>query len=469
VHYSFRSQAVFFFAVSWVFAYAFVLVDAQESTPVVLKLIAEKKFAEAEQWIDKQLVQHPESSDLLALHVKLGMAVAQAERNSDRGANLIKSKLRQLIDAPTLNALHSLVAAQALDELLRIEQSAGEVSPMDELTRKLLVRLRSLFLNEASPAYESVLRTTVERLVWSDRFEDAKTLLDEEMHALKSIVFSSATCYRSRLASIAMIAAQSMVRVFPEYIDQLIEQISVALAAAEPSSTEFETFLRFERATILAMAMNSPTKAQPQLTRMMSGFERFRESLSEESQDNFKRMAGLLTRAVKKSEETMRVIGSDGKGIRFSKVVDFRTPADTRASTEIGALAKDRYTVVFFWSANSYENLRQLRLLNRWYQNCDTTRVQVVAATRLNNYRWSEPLQVGGAAKAGSVSGEEEIKMLESIQEKFGLCYPLAIIESVAPQIPKTGLLLLAPNATIVDALQMESQSLRMIDSIVRR
>ncbi len=82
---------------------------------------------------------------------------------------------------------------------------------MDELTRRLLVRLRSLFLNEASPAYESVLRTTVERLVWLDRFEDAKTLLDEEMSALKSIVFSSATFYRSRLASIAMIATQTMV------------------------------------------------------------------------------------------------------------------------------------------------------------------------------------------------------------------------------------------------------------------
>ena len=59
--------------------------------------------------------------------------------------------------------------------------------------------------------------------------------------------------------------------------------------------------------------------------------------------------------------------------------------------------------------------------------------------------------------------------MLESIQEKFGLCYPLAIVESVAPQIPKTGLLVLAPNGTIVDALQMESQSLRTIDTIVRR
>lgn len=130
MHSSFRSQAVFFLAFSWVCAYAFGLVNAQESAPVVLKLIAEKKFAEAEQWIDKQLVQNPESSDLLALHVKLGMAVAQAERNSDRGAILIKSKLRQLIDAPTLNAYHALVAAEGVDEILRIEQSAGVVSPV---------------------------------------------------------------------------------------------------------------------------------------------------------------------------------------------------------------------------------------------------------------------------------------------------------------------------------------------------
>ena len=470
MHYSFRSQAVVLVAVSWVCACAFVVVHAQESTPVVLKLIAEKKFAEAEQWIDNQLVLQPESLDLLALHAKFGMVVAQAERNSDRGAILIKNKLSQLIDAPTLTALHSLVAAQALDELLRIEQSAGAVSPTDDLTRKLLVRLRSLFLNEPSPAYESILRTNVDRLVWSDRFEDAKTLLDEEMRALKSIVFSSATCYRSRLASIAMIASQSMVRVFPEYIDQLIEQISIALlAAAEPSPAEFETFLRFERATILALAMNSTNKAQPQLTKMMSGFERFRMSLSEESQDNFKRMAGLLTRAVKKSEEAMRVIGSDGKGIRFARILDFRTQSDRRASTEIGALAKDRYAVVFFWSANSGENLRQLRLLHRWYQNCDTTRVQVVAATLLNNYRWSEPLQLGVVAKSGTVSQAEEIKMLESIQEKFGLCFPLAIVESVALQIPKTGLIVIAPSGTIVDALQMEPQSLRTIDSILRR
>ena len=467
--YFFRSLPVIFFAVSWVCAFAFAMGHAQDSSPVVLKLIAEKKFAQAEQWIDKQLVQHPDSTDLLALYVKLGMVVAQAERNSDRGAILIKSKLRQLIDAPTLNALHSLVAAQALDELLRIEQSAGAVSPRDELTPKLLLRLRSLFLNEPSPAYESVLRTSVERLVWLDRFEDAKTLLDEEMLALKSIAFSSATCYRSRLASISMIASQSMVRVFPEYIDQLIEQISVALAEAEPSSAEFETFLRFERAIVLALAMNSTAKAQPQLTRMMSGFEHFRENLSEESQENFKRMVGLLTRAVKKSEESRRVIGSDSKAIRFDKIVDFRTPADTRTSSEIGALAKGRYTVVFFWSANSYENLRQLRLLNRWYQTCDSTRVQLVAATRLNNYRWSEPLQLGVAVKSVSVSRDEEIKMLESIQEKFGLRYPMAVVESVAPQIPKTGLLLVSPDGTIVDALQMESQSLRMVDSIVRR
>ena len=59
--------------------------------------------------------------------------------------------------------------------------------------------------------------------------------------------------------------------------------------------------------------------------------------------------------------------------------------------------------------------------------------------------------------------------MLESIQEKFGLRYPMAVVESVAPQIPKTGLLLVSPDGTIVDALQMESQSLRMVDSIVRR
>ncbi len=95
--------------------------------------------------------------------------------------------------------------------------------------------------------------------------------------------------------------------------------------------------------------------------------------------------------------------------------------------------------------------------------------MQVVAATRFNNYRWSEPLQLGVAAKNGSGSNDDEIKMLESIQEKFGLSYPLAVVESVAPQIPKTGLLLLSPNATIVDALQMESQSLRMIDSMIRR
>jgi len=445
------------------------MVQAQNSSPVVLKLIAEKKFAEAEQWIDTQLVLHPESSDLLALHVKLGLVVAQAERNSDRGAILIKSKLRQLIDAPTSNAFHSLVAAQALEELLRIEQSAGAVSPMDELTPKLLLRLRSLFLNEPSPAYENALRTSVERLVWLDQFDDAKKLLEEEMRVLKSIVFSSPTCYRSRLASVAMIASQSMVRVFPEYIDQLIEQISVALTEAEPSSSEFETFLRFERATILALAMNSTNKARPQLIRMLSGFERFRVSLSDESQDNFKRVAGLLTRAVKKSEETMKVIGSDGKGIRFSKVVDFQTQAGTQAITEISALAKDRYTILFFWSANSDENLRQLRLLNRWYQNCDATRVQLVAATRLSNYRWSEPLQVGVTAKEGSVSRDEEIKMLESIQEKFGLCYPIAIVESVAPQISKTGLLVLSPNATIVEALQMKPQTLRMINSIVSK
>lgn len=469
MHHSVRLPAVFFIAFSWLFATAFAIVNAQESSPVVLKLIAEKKFAEAEQWIDKQLVQHPESSDLLALHVKLGIVVAQAERSSDRGAIQIKSKLGQLIDAPTLNALHSLIAAQALHELLRIEQSADAVSPIDELTRRMLVRLRSLFLNEASPAYESVLRTTVERLVWLDRFEDAKTLLDEEMSALKSIVFSSATFYRSRLASIAMIATQTMVQVFPEYIDQLIEQISDALAAAEPSSTEFETFLRFERSIVLAMAMNSPYKAQPQLTKMLSGFERFRGNLSQETQDNFQRMAGLLTRAVKNSEETMRIIGSDAKGIRFAKIIDFRTQADTQAGTEIHALAKDRYTVIFFWSAASEENLRQLRLLQRWYQKCDTTRVQVVAATRFNNYRWSEPLQLGVATKNGSGSNDDEIKMLESIQEKFGLSYPMVVVESVSPQIPKTGLLLLSPNATIVDALQMESQSLRTIDSMIRR
>ncbi len=469
MHSSFRSQAVFFLAFSWVCAYAFGLVNAQESAPVVLKLIAEKKFAEAEQWIDKQLVQNPESSDLLALHVKLGMAVAQAERNSDRGAILIKSKLRQLIDAPTLNAYHALVAAEGVDEILRIEQSAGVVSPMDEMSRKLLVRLKNTFLSEPSPAYEGVLRSTVERLVWLDRFEDAKKVLEEEMNALKSINFSSTTCYLARLASIAMIAAQTMVRVFPENVDQLIEQVSDALAAAEPSSSEFATFLRFERAIILAMAMNSPTKAHPQLTRMMSGFERYRANLNEGEQDNFKRMAGLLTRAVKKSEETIRVIGSHGKEVRFARIVDFRTQAETRAGTEISTLAKDRYTVIFFWSASSGENLRQLRLLHRWYQVVDPAKVLLVAATRLSNYRWSEPLQLGVTAKAGSVSREEEIEMLESIQEKFGLCYPLAIVESVAPQIPKTGLLVVSPNGTIVDALQMEPQSLRAIDSIVLR
>lgn len=321
------------------------MVDAQESAPVFLKLIAEKKFAEAEQWIDKQLVQHPESSDLLALHVKLGMAVAQAEWNSDRGAVLIKSKIGPLIDAPTLNALHALVAAEGVDELLRIEQSAGAVSPTDQLSWKLLVRLRSSFRNEPSPAYESVLRTTVERLVWLDRFEEAKTLLEEERQALDPGAFSSESFYRSRLASIAMIASQNMVRVFPDYFDQLVEQVSDALAAAEPSSAEFATFLRFERATILAMAMNSPTKAQPQLTRMMSGFERYRANLNEVEQDNFKRMAGLLMRAVQKSEETQRVIGSDGKAVRLARIVDFRTQADTRAGTEISALAKDGTTV----------------------------------------------------------------------------------------------------------------------------
>lgn len=180
-------------------------------------------------------------------------------------------------------------------------------------------------------------------------------------------------------------------------------------------------------------------------------------------------MAGLLTRAVKKSEETIRVIGSHGKEVRFARIVDFRTQAETRAGTEISTLAKDRYTVIFFWSASSGENLRQLRLLHRWYQVVDPAKVLLVAATRLSNYRWSEPLQLGVTAKAGSVSREEEIEMLESIQEKFGLCYPLAIVESVAPQIPKTGLLVVSPNGTIVDALQMEPQSLRAIDSIVLR
>lgn len=73
MHHSVRLLAVFFIAFSGLSATAFAIVNAQEPSPVVLKLIAEKKFAEAEQWIDKQLVQHPESSDLLALHVKLGI------------------------------------------------------------------------------------------------------------------------------------------------------------------------------------------------------------------------------------------------------------------------------------------------------------------------------------------------------------------------------------------------------------
>lgn len=105
-----------------------------------------------------------------------------------------------------------------------------------------------------------------------------------------------------------------MIRVFPEYIDQLIDETSVALAAGEPSPSEFATFLRFQRATILAMAMHSSSKAQPQWARMMSGFERYQANLTNEQKDNFKRMSVLLTRAMKKSEEaepqSLRTINS---------------------------------------------------------------------------------------------------------------------------------------------------------------
>ncbi len=442
------------------------MLKAQESGPVVLRLIAERKFAEAEQWIDTQLLQHPESTDLVALQVKLGIAIARVERNSNRGAQLIKAKFPLLIESPKFSPLHALVAAQGGDELLRIEQLAGEVSARDELSRKLLMRLRNAFPNEPSPAYETVLRTTIERLVWLDRFEEAKAVLKEERKALDAGAFSSANL-RSRLASLAMIGSQSMIRVFPEFIDQLIEESSHALADAEPSSSEFATFLRFHRATILAMAMHSLSKAQPHWTRMMSAAERYRVNLTEEEQDNFKRMAGLLMRAMKKSEEVERVKGSKDHAIRFDKIIDVRLNADQRAAIEMSAIAKGRTIVIFFWSANSDENLRQLRLLHRWYQNCDPTKVQLVAATRLTNLQWSEPLQLGVVSNAGSVPQEVEIKMLESIQEKFGLCYPLAIVESIAPKIPKTGLLVLAPNGNVVDVLQMEPQSLRTINSMV--
>ena len=78
-------------------------------------------------------------------------------------------------------------------------------------------------------------------------------------------------------------------------------------------------------------------------------------------------------------------------------------------------------------------------------------------------------MQHAVVATPGSVSQADEIKMLESFQEKFGLSYPLAILASVAPNIPQTGLLLIAPNGNVVDVLQMELQSLRMINSIVRK
>ncbi len=440
--------------------------NAQESGPVVLKLIAERKFTEAEQWIDSQLLQHPDSADLVALQVKLGIAIAQAERNTNRGAQLIKGKLPMLIESPKFSSLHALVAAQGLDELLRIEQLTGEVSARDELLRKLRLRLRSESPNEPSPAYEIVLRTTIERLAWLDQFDEAKTVLMEERHALDAGDFSSAI-YRSRLASQAMIASQSMIRVFPEFVDQLIEETSHSLETAEPSSSEFATFLRFQRATILAKAMHFLTKAQPQWTRMMSAAERYQVNLTEEQKDNFKRMAVLLTRAIQKSEQVERVNGAKDNEVRFAKIVDCRMNADQGAVTEVSAIAKGRYVVVFFWSANSDENLRQLRLLHRWYQNCDPTEVLLVAATRLSNYQWSETLQLGVAAKAGSVPQVDEIKMLESIQVKFHLCFPLAIVESPAQHIQRTGLLVLAPNGKVVDVLQMDPQSLRTISMLV--
>jgi hypothetical protein len=464
---SIRWMAFFVFVFSCLPCFA--LASAQESGAVVLKLIAEQKFADAQQWIDNQLRQHPDSINLVALQVRLGIAIAQVERNSNRGAQLIQSKLPTLVENPKLSHLHALVAAQGLHELLRIEQLAGAVSPKDELSQNLLIRLRTLSLNEPSPAYETVLRTIIERLVWLDRFEEAKTVLKEERQALDSGDLASPS-FRSRLASLAMIAGQNMIRVFPEYIEQLTDETNRALTAAEPSSSEFATFLRFQRAAILAMAMNSSPKARPQLAQMMSAAEHYRAKLSEEERDNFKRMTVLLTRAITKSEEGQKLKGSKDTGVRFTKIVDFRLKSDPRASTETNAMraiAKERFLVVYFWTANSEEDLRQLRLLHRWYQEMDHAKVQLVAATQLGNFQWSESLQHAIVAKTGSVSQEDQIKMLESIQEKLGLGYPMATMDSAVSRDSKTGLIVLAPQGNVVEVLQMEPQSLRTINSIV--
>ncbi len=444
-----------------------VAIPEDVETVNIRALIAAGDLNAAEQAVTNTLQVEPVDWQTRYDQVLVGTALLSTRSDDPVGIQWIAEGVTALCDQEPLSAPAATVISQGLRGMEQAARDADQFRACQRLARVVVDRLRGTRPGDNDTAYSDALRTAVTTLMRLDQFSPAKELIQKEWNAHQSRMASGAGD-RSKGASIATVAVQTMYLLDMEFVEGLVEKASAELLDTEPSREALAEIVGFERRVLLALAQFAPARCETRLEKLEMTLENW---LRFDEDEHWQRMVTLIRRLIQSTRHAEKLVGEDGLFNEFRELLRDPDSVQFVGGGQKGAIEVGRPHLILLWSADRPSDLQNLQQLSSWNSSDKLGSWNLLAVSRFSNLEWSETRRKGVRSRVvREDSRARETTMLETLRKEFSTSnsitfalaekYPASLSRSVS-----SSYLAFGPDGKLLAVVPAEAQSLPFITS----
>jgi hypothetical protein len=441
-------------------------------------LIAAGDLNAAEQAVTNTLQVEPVDWQTRYDQVLVGTALLSTKSDDPVGIQWIAEGVTALCDQEPLSAPAATAISQGLRGMEQAARDADQFRACQRLARVVVDRLRGTRPGDNDTAYSDALRTAVTTLMRLDQFSPAKELIQNEWNAHQSRMASGAGD-RSKGASIATVAVQTMYLLDMEFVEGLVEKASAELLDAEPSREALAEFVAFERRVLLALAQFAPARCETRLEKLEMALEDWWPAF--ERNVDWRWMVTQIRRIIQSTRHAEKLVGEDGLFNEFRELLRDPDSVQFVGGGQKGAIEVGRPHLILLWSADRPSDLQNLQQLSSWNSSNKLGSWKLLAVSRFSNLEWSETRRKGVRSRVvREDSRARETTMLETLRKEFSSSSSNSITNSTSNSITfalaekypaslsrsvSSSYLAFGPDGNLLAVVPAEAQSLPFITS----
>ncbi len=394
-------------------------------------LLQKQQVKEAAAMLDAALAANPNDVSLWQDNAGLMMSLMRTDRNAT--VTRAKDQLKKL---ESLSGFEPQAASAYLTTLTVLMNIGGDV---DETLKSMEVASDKL---ESSPAGQSMLSMRVQLLARSDRFADAKKLLDG--------LLAKAGAGKEYLTPAAMYL-QLLGGEFKEdaaAVEAKAQKIADGLVAGETlSRTDFQAYFGFMQAMAARSMRSEPAKAME----FVSSIEKAIDKASKTDDapgapynsisTSLGRMKTMIETEIKRAE----LIGKPAKDWGDFADQNYLVGMKQKSLAEL----KGKVVLIDFWAVWCGPCIATFPHLKEWHEKYSDKGFVIVGSTKFYNFEWNA--EAGKAARSQEeVPVEKELQMLEKFRESYGLHHGF-LVTSKEEDYGKSFMVSGIPQAVLID------------------